>query len=129
PPMTTAAPPTKRRMGRSRPAHRNIREPLATVIPTMPTSRPTTRTPTTISHHGLPSGGGSLSGGGRTMFSGRRAGTRSGVGRANPCFTLVPPTLQGSYRSEGCHDEPAHRSARPWGLGPPAPPPPRGAGL
>src|ERR1700677_1363881 len=78
----------------------------------MPTSKPTTRTPTTISHHGLPSGGGTLSGVGRTMFSGLTAGARSGVGRAKPCFTSVPPTLLGSYRSEGCHDAPAHRRAK-----------------
>src|SRR5580658_7737103 len=103
-----ATPPIMK-IGKIEPAPRNIREPLATVIPTMPTSKPTTNTPTTISHHGLPSGGGTLSGVGRTMFSGRTAGARSGVGRAKPCFTWAPLTLRGSYRLGGCRDAPEHR--------------------
>ena len=75
------------KIGKIEPAPPNTCEPLAKVMPTMPISRPTTTTPTTISHHGLPSGGGMLRGVGRTMFSGLMTGGFSGVGRANPRFT------------------------------------------
>ena len=86
PPNIIIATPPIMKIGKIEPAPRNIREPLATVMPTMPTSRPTTSTPTTISHHGLPSGGGTLSGVGRTMFSGLTAGALFG---RRACETLL----------------------------------------